>query len=96
MNFRNITRTYIAKRIIRITNVLLKNPHAQRSEQLHVYNSSVSHRINIKGGGVHQCYMTTMFNQCCKTVFFKINFEIEGWGSTMIPPFRGNTAISNY
>ena len=60
---------------------------------------SVSPRINIKGGGVHQWYMT--FGQYCSisVMFFSINFRIKGWGSNtkgwgsaMLPSFRGNTA----
>ena len=67
-------------------------------------SSSVSPRIHIKGGGVHQWVhdvWSTMFNQCYKTVFFSINFKIKGWrsntkgwGSAMLPPFRGNTDSS--
>ena len=48
--------------------------------------------INIKGGGVHQYYMT-FSQQCsingCKTVFFKINFGIKRWRSAMVSPFKG-------
>ena len=65
-----------------------------------MYISSVSHKINIKGGGVHQWYMT-FGQQCSINVVFRINFKIKGWGSktkgwesTMIPPFRGNTALA--
>ena len=44
---------------------------------------------------VHDVW-STMFNWCYKTVFLRINFKIKGWGSTMVPPFGGNTAfISN-
>ena len=50
---------------------------------------------------VHDVWLT-MFNQCYKTVFFSINFKIngwrsktKGWGSTMVPSFGGNTVIVN-
>ena len=48
---------------------------------------------------VHDVWLT-MFNPCYKTVFFSINFKIKGWGSNtkgwgsaMLPPFGGNTAL---
>ena len=52
---------------------------------IYIYNISVSHRINIKSGGVHQWYMT-FYQQCSisviyKTVYFSINFKIKVWGS---------------
>ena len=39
------------------------------NEYMYMCMYSVSPRINIKGGGVHQWYnvWSTMFNQCCKT-----------------------------
>ena len=40
---------------------------------------------------VHDVW-STMFNQCCKTVFFNINFKIKGLGNAMVPPFGENTA----
>ena len=41
---------------------------------------SVSTKINIKGGGVHQWYM--MFDQqCLISVVNRISFKIKGWGS---------------
>ena len=55
-----------------------------------IYCVSVSLRINIKGGGVHQWYMT-LVNNVQSVLFFSINFKIKGWGSAMVPPFGGNT-----
>ena len=46
-------------------------------------------RINIKGGGVHQWYMT--FDQQCFSVS-KLN-DGGGGGSAMVSPFGGNTVI---
>ena len=50
--------------------------------------TSVSLRINIKGGGVHQWYIIHDQQSSIGVVF------LSGWGSAMVPHFGGNTAIT--
>ena len=62
------------------------------------FSYSVSPRINIKGGGVHQSVVhevwLTMFNQSYKTVFFSINFKFKGWGSALWGKYCHNFSYS--
>ena len=39
---------------------------------------------------------STKFNPCCKTVFVRINFKINGWGIAMLLPFGENSALGIY
>ena len=61
---------------------------------MYMYLNQCFPRINITWGSVSVVcdVWSIMFNQCYKTVFLRINFEINGWGSAMVPSFRGNTA----
>ena len=52
------------------------------SHVLYITYISVSPRINIKGGGVHDVW-STMFNQCYKTVFLGINFKLKDVGARL-------------